>query len=598
MGIEYRPEIDGLRAIAVLAVVLFHAGIGNAGFVGVDVFFVISGYLITSLLVREWRETRRIDLRAFYARRVRRIVPAATTVVVFALVVGQQLLSAEAQALTERSAGAALLFVANVFFQVSTGGYFDPDSSAMPLLHLWSLSVEEQFYLAWPVLLLLVLGRRPAALRPVIAILVVGSLALAEYLVHQGSDAAFYQMPARFWELAAGGAIAVAPAKRLPAWMGWAGVLVTLAACVVTPGHFPGLGALPAVAGASLVIAAVHGGARNALLRNRAMVGVGLVSYSLYLWHWPLLALYRATTIGEPPVSTRLALCAIALVLAVATYRYIEQPFRRRRYGDGATVKVGVATAALLAAVAFSLGWSVNTGGTADNPLAVQASRDVPSRKCHSWMLAPVGLPCPTDADTVVWGDSMGYAWMPAFPGAAEATRDACAPIVGYLGQQQRRPALLCRDHNALVPSLPARTVVLVARWWVHPDIDLSPTLDALAGKRVVIIGPSPEMRDAVPHCIRQRSEPRCAVPRREFDAVAKPILEKLRAAAAGRAGVHVVDVTPYFCSETECPPLRDGVPQYWDTHHVSKSAATAIGKAGAFDVPGTGDRGKGASPN
>jgi hypothetical protein len=273
-------------------------------------------------------------------------------------------------------------------------------------------------------------------------------------------------------------------------------------------------------------------------------------------------------------------------VLAVATYRYIEQPFRRRRHGDGVTVKVGACTAALLATVAFSMGWNANTGGASESPLAVQASLDMPGRQCHSWLLAPVGLPCPTDADTVVWGDSMGYAWMPAFPGAAEATRDACAPIFGHLGKEQRRPDFLCRDHNALVPPLRARTVILVARWWTNPDIDLSPTLDALAGKRVIIIGPTPEMRDSVPHCIRQHSEPRCAVPRREFDAIAQPILGKLRAAAAGRANVHVIDMTPYFCSRSECPPLRNGVPQYWDSHHVSKSAASAIGKAGAFDVP------------
>src|SRR5262245_9339478 len=152
MGIQYRPAIDGLRAIAVSSVVLFHAGIGKAGFVGVDIFFVISGYLITALLLAEQRDSGRIDLLAFYARRVRRIVPAAALVVVCVLIASALLSTFDEQAQTARSAGAALVFAANVFFEYSTGGYWDGAAEQMPLLHLWSLSVEEQFYLLWPAL--------------------------------------------------------------------------------------------------------------------------------------------------------------------------------------------------------------------------------------------------------------------------------------------------------------------------------------------------------------------------------------------------------------------------------------------------------------
>ena len=354
--IRYRRDIDGLRAIAVLAVVAYHAGLGGAGYVGVDVFFVISGYLITSLLLQEHAATGTIDLLAFYARRVRRIVPAAVLVVLATLGATMALLSAGQVAETANSAGAALVFVANVYFQVNSGGYFDGPAERLPLLHLWSLSVEEQFYLAWPALLLLTRSRKA------FVVLALASLALAEFWIARGSDAAFYQTPARFWELAAGGIVAASPARALPRWALPAGLVATLAACVVALPHFPGLGALPAVLGASLLIAAVHGGASNAFLASRPMVGIGLVSYSLYLWHWPLLALYRATTI-EQALPVRLALCAVALLLAIATWRYVEQPFRRMRWPEARTVGVGAALSLVLALGACGYAWPCRTAG-------------------------------------------------------------------------------------------------------------------------------------------------------------------------------------------------------------------------------------------
>lgn len=229
MGIKYRPEIDGLRAIAVLAVVLFHAGIGSAGFVGVDVFFVISGYLITSILISE----PKIDLVAFYARRVRRIFPAAAVVVLAVLAFAWLLPGADAPQQAAKSAGAALVFGANVFFEFTTGGYWDTASDEMPLLHLWSLSVEEQFYFVWPALLMFTRSRN------VIAGLAVASFVLAEYWMATNPEAAFFRMPARFWELAVGGLIACAPRVRLSSLMGIAGVVLTLVSCAIDLPRFP-----------------------------------------------------------------------------------------------------------------------------------------------------------------------------------------------------------------------------------------------------------------------------------------------------------------------------------------------------------------------
>jgi peptidoglycan/LPS O-acetylase OafA/YrhL len=571
MGIAYRPEIDGLRAIAVLAVVLFHAGVGGAGFVGVDVFFVISGYLITSLLLKE-RDASGINLLAFYARRVRRIFPAAAVVVLAVLAISFPLFAPAQQAHTANSAGAALVFGANVFFQLTSGGYFDGRAEEMPLLHLWSLSVEEQFYFLWPALLMLVPRR---GLRPTMIGLAVASLALAEYWIWQGSDAAFYEMPSRFWELAAGGLIAAAPQRSMPRWMLPAGIALTLASCTYPAEHFPGIGALPAVLGACAIIGAVHGGGKNALLSSRPMVAVGLISYSLYLWHWPLLAFYRATSIGEGETRVRLMLCAVAVLLAVASYRYIEQPFRRMKFRSGRTVAVGASLSAVLALSACGLGWNTKQAefARADNPLAARTEADYPDRRCHATGMDPAAIKCKANGRVLVWGDSMAYAWMPAFPHAAQATRDACPPLIGALPPDPKPGDYKCRDFNAKVASsVSADTVVLVA-WWANTwHGDLNVTLDALKGRHVIILGPTPTMRDDLPKCIRRNLD--CGISRAEFDAQAQPILAALRQAAKGRPDVEVIDLASHFCDDSRCPMSRDGAALYWDSHHVSATAA------------------------
>lgn len=564
MGIQYRPEIDGLRAVAVLGVMAFHAGLGGAGYVGVDVFFVISGYLITTLLLREWRETGRLDLAAFYARRVRRIMPAATVVVLAVLALSGVLLPVAQQAHTANSAGAALVFGANVFFQLTSGGYFDGPAAEMPLLHLWSLSVEEQFYFLWPVLLAWLL-RRPRWLPAILAGLALASFALAEAWIGQGSSAAFYQMPARFWELAAGGLVAASPVRRLPRWALPTGLLATLAACVFPMGGFPGAGALPAVLGAALLLAAVHGGATSAFLRSGPMVRIGLLSYSLYLWHWPLLAFYQATTIGEGELETRLLLCAIAFPLAFASHRYVEQPFRRLRFASGRTVAAGAIVSAALCACAFGI--------RPDVPPSLR-----PDRACHSRGDEPASPKCVAgNARSAVWGDSMAYAWSPV--AGVSFTRDACPPLLGY---PQDEPRGLCAAFNieAAKRAAEVETVYLAARWRLHfpgaaAEAGLRRTLDALERvPRVVIIGPTPEMREDVPRCVEQQIEARCAIPRARFDAEAAPVLASLGKVAAAYRNVEVLDMADRFCTRAACPPARDGVPLYWDTHHVATPAA------------------------
>lgn len=574
---KYRPEIDGLRAIAVLAVVLYHAGIGRAGFVGVDVFFVISGYLITRLLLKERDATGRIDFAAFYARRVRRILPAATVVVLAVLVACYMLLPPEPQGHTYRAAGAAFAFVSNVFFQHTTGGYFDGRSEEMPLLHLWSLSVEEQFYLLWPAMILLASTHQ---LRNIMAAIALVSIALAEWWISQGSNAAFFEMPARFWELAAGGLIA-ASTFVAPRWLLPFGIMLALAACVIPMPHFPGIGAVPAVIGACAIIAGVHGGQHNRLLASRPIVGVGLISYSLYLWHWPLIALYRATSIGEVETRTKLLLCAVAMLLAAATYRYIEQPFRKMRFPASRTVMAGVAVSATIGLSACALGVRVERqqAAMADDPLAAATEHDMASRACHASGVDRTTLKCQPHSRTLIYGDSMAWGWLPAFSGASDVTMDACVPFVGYLPEKPYPGHYRCRDHNAAVVALPADMVVIGAYWQAYGDLaGMESTLDALDHvPRVLIIGPTPVMRDGVARCIRKHAEAACTITRREFDAKAKPILAQLRSIAAQHKNAEVIDVTDRFCTATQCPPLWKGSPLYWDDHHIAASAAARM---------------------
>ncbi len=370
------------------------------------------------------------------------------------------------------------------------------------------------------------------------------------------------------------------------------GLAIVLLSCFVPLPHFPGLGALPAVAGSALLIAAIHNGARVRVLESRPVVYVGLISYSLYLWHWPLLALDKATRIGESPLAVRLALCALAFVLAALSYRYVEQPFRRSRARSGRVVGVGLACVVALSCTAFAL------GGTKGEDL--RAGSDQPARTCHAAKADPAALKCQADGATVgIWGDSMAFAWTPLAlandPKAAIFTRDACDPLIGYLPADPFPADVQCREFNALAAAEAAKLdTVILAAWWPE-DASLAvlgATLDGLRSvRRVVILGPSPHMREVVPKCIRQGAD--CGVTRSAFDAQAAPVLARLRTLAASRKNVEVVDVTDHFCTATRCPPVRDGVALYWDTHHVTATAARtfALGDEGVCRGDGIGRR-------
>ena len=333
----YRPDIDGLRAVAVLSVVIFHAfpEYLGGGFIGVDVFFVISGFLITSLILREQREER-FSLRHFYARRIRRIFPALSLVLGFGLVAGWICLNfMEYKQLTKHT-GSSAIFITN-FMLLREAGYFDNAADTKPMLHLWSLAIEEQFYLAWP-LVLMFFKRLTRWLFPVLVVLLLSSLTYSLSLVFKGDlEHDFYSPLSRSWELLLGASLAFGVSRQVAiptAWRnmaGWVGfVLIFMSACFLDKSMpFPGYWALPPTLGAALILfAGMQSNVNRVLLASRPLVAIGLISYPLYLWHWPLLSFARILESQTPGPELRLALVLLSFILAWGTYRFIEKPIR------------------------------------------------------------------------------------------------------------------------------------------------------------------------------------------------------------------------------------------------------------------------------
>lgn len=610
--IEYRAEIDGLRAIAVLAVVFYHAGFPpGAGFVGVDVFFVISGYLITAILLHESTVTGRINLAGFYARRVRRIFPALI-IVILCTVAASLFLSSPYGPKQEvaRSAAASLMFVANLFFQTKTGGYFAANSEHLPLLHLWSLSVEEQFYVIWPVLIVAICRVQARSRIAIIGWLTLVSFIFSEVLISATPNAAFYQMPSRFWELGLGGVIALLPAEfkfheRAEAM---AGALLILIAITIPVGHFPGYGAVPVVLGTVLLIHAIHSspalGPIGVCLGSRPMVFFGRISYSLYLWHWPLLAMYRSTHIEPPAFAVRISIVALATILAWLSYRFVERPWRRSEPGSSDVIQLAAAVimSASLALLAIEVGSITHKEPLADT-LAARTARDKPANiddcnytdheelydfpksGCDSVPGKPVSV--------VIWGDSHALAWQPLAWAIAEQqgvaatsyTRYSCPPALDFDNGKPAKDPGLCREFNAMVfdriiASKP-ETLILTALWPIgrgsrNFEEKFEATVKRLAPKvhRIILLGPTPYLTEDPSRCIESGRLDACAIPRSRFDGQSSAIIPYLEGISRKYSNVEYLALSDFFCWNETCPVLKDGYSLYWDAHHVSSTAA------------------------
>lgn len=633
LAMKYVREIDGLRGLAILVVVLFHAyipGFGG-GFLGVDVFFVISGFLITGILVEEFERTGRISISGFYERRIRRLFPALSVVLIATSALALVVLKPVVGELQDFAAAtvAVLAFGGNFYFHVKTGGYFGAPAEEQPLLHTWSLAVEEQFYLVWPLLLLIVgrfaLGRGWRLRRSLLlfaGISTAASFAFCLWLTYFDRSWAFYLAPSRAWELGVGAVIFMAGRRmdgRWPRWSSPVGLaLFVLSLWLIRPSSpFPGFVAVaPVAASGLLVIGAIARGPGNKLqplLRSRYLVSLGLISYPLYLWHWPLLSFARIHLLGSVPLVARVALCALAVALAWLTYRYMETPVREGRVAcmrdRTATIRTGLVSILLLSAVAGALQvWADHRRRTDPQVRELAAAFDrvvryggpCRNRLPYDGKLLDRGdcvLPDGADSSRVglvLWGDSHAGHLAPAMGALAERfgftslVRYAleCPPIASFEPAEvgievSRGCSRFNEDVLSEIESLShdRRLLVVVSARWLNYGSEfedsvyrerLLQTVERLREIPVdlAVVGPGIDLPHWAPICLARRSERACSTP-----AARSLQLNREFAELFDGTGVPVISPPAALCVGDECP-VYDGEVLYSDDDHLTREGA------------------------
>lgn len=644
----YRGDIDGLRALSVVAVLLFHAGAPwlAGGFVGVDVFFVISGFLITGLILHEQRSGT-FTLTGFYHRRIRRILPALFTMMAACAIAGWFLLAPIDYRQLARSILAAALSLSNFLFQREVG-YFDTLGAEKPLLHTWSLGVEEQFYLVFP-LFLMGLAYCGARWRIPLTAAICGASLLAGIVATQMAPAsAFYLPHYRVWELLVGALLAmgIAPQPRTARMRGGAalcGLMLIVGSALFFSERipFPGVAASVPVLGAALVLWSGIGGAAptDRILASSPAIFVGKISYSLYLWHFPLLAFATYIGFGELSGSNAALALAAATLLAVLSWRFVEQPARLAAVGLPWRRIAAMTAAAILAFVAFGMVTSVQKGYPARTDLqaaglqSITAERNVGGAACYTetdaevamGVLCVLGDRAAPSPSFVLWGDSHAETLRSALEPAARANQRSglfagergCPPLIAV--ERPTKPA--CRQINAAVLALILSTpsiedVFLSARWawWTEGlrigdrawefrslvmidggavgardnhavfALGLDRTVATLraAGKRVWLIGPVAEIGRNVPRYFFLRgaglldNSVQIRPTRVAFEQRQSFALQTL-AEVGERHGAGLLWPHRLLCGSTHCDVARNGAPLYYDDNHLSARGAEIL---------------------
>ena len=625
---HYRADIDGLRAVAILLVVGRHIGVPwmSGGFTGVDVFFVISGYLITGLLVREQVESGRIGVADFYARRVRRLLPALGIVTMVTLLLGFAVLLPDEQIALAQSALASLAFTANFYFWRIHQGYFADPSALLPLQHLWTLAVEEQFYLLWPLALIL-LARLAARTKTDIARVIVTalaaaglvSLALSIVLSSRRPIPAFLLLPTRAWEIGAGCLLALAPAlparrARPLAPLGLiAIVLATLLFNAATP--FPSFYALLPALGAVALIAgggAAPDGMVSRMLASRALVGLGKVSYGWYLWHWPLLAFARNLWGIEPALPRDAALAVLALALAAVMWRSLETPVRARQVAAFRTTRSALTGGvAILLACAIPSGalWAWSRRPQPAGSILAQyraarggAVRDFPF--CDSQgRLRRCEAGAATGASAILlWGDSHAAHFTEGLDRAARAadlkivarTMASCSPggFPAAHGQADASWADCAEFNAAVIGSIPTlqremglRGVVIAGEWsdrWTGWDRQLEAQVDDLrrSGLRIVLVRDVPVFPADYITCAVRRGPDACALSRDDVERRTATAEAGLTRIAAGKSDVRIWSPLDALCPEGRCPSVIGGRLLYRNRTHLTIDGSAMLAPA------------------
>lgn len=632
MVIKYRPDIDGLRAIAVLAVLFFHAGLPffEGGYVGVDIFFVISGYLITSIILREI-DQERFSILQFYERRFRRILPPLIVVVFLTLIAGLYLLPSDGILGLGYSAITTALMSSNMLFYFESG-YFGGAAEMKPLLHTWSLAVEEQFYIFFPLVLIFISKRNKAHYLRYFLILGFLSLIACILLTQLKPSAAFYWIPTRTWELLIGSLLAlkVFPelSKSSSEAVSLTGAGLVLAAIFTydaqTP--FPGYTAILPTLGTALIIYAGGGQTPwvNRFLSVKPVVFIGLISYSLYLWHWPIIVYTKIWNISHPDYLTISLMLLIIMGVSILSWKFIEGPMRQKRFL--AQQKPLLTASLIVMSLMVVFGWGLVREGSQSqtkDPLWKKwnSCQKVSQRLRNQQGLCSIGA-SQGEPEFLLWGDSHAKALASGVNLSAQeagvqgsiATRSACPPLtsIGRPGKgacPQFNQSVL----NFLAESPHIHTVILGGRWALSAQgtrykqeygqpvqlIDLKSeqavesfneiqaqtlfekgfirTLKKLheLGKKVIIVSGIPEVGLDVPHALNSaylrglNVDQSIAPSWEEYQLRQKEVSSFLQQVSA-QPGVKVIHPASKLCQQNSCQVEAEGQALYRDDDHLS----------------------------
>ena len=657
----YRPDLDGLRALAVLSVIGFHAFPSwvSGGFIGVDVFFVISGFLITTL-IQEKIQQHSLNLRIFYASRIRRLFPSLILVILACQVFGWfALLSDEYKALGKQIA-ASTIFIPNVIFWMESG-YFDYAADAKPLLHLWSLGIEAQFYLFWPLIFWLGFKYRLSVIKVGTAILI-ASLLLNLILIEEAASLTFFLPFTRMWELLSGCLLACLASSQSVVLASYKTRLSqnpfihqsisTLGLMLLVAGIFlldqdrqyPGIWALVPVIGTSFIIfTRYQSWVNQSVLSNRLLVGIGLISYPLYLWHWPLLSFARILEGSKPDWQIRVVLIALSFAMAFLTYYFVERPIRLGRYFHAKTsalIVVMVCLGGIGIATFIQDGFKSRLSNKEIEAQLADLKFDIPDSK--GWYCENISYDSPRCHSTgpnpsvVVIGDSHALTIYSALRERFSAKgqiiglyggSDGCPPLMDVVIQDQGGDVRNCLKKGTqaiqrVIADAAIKEVILTSRgpmyttakgfgeieseqfgtWVLHFEgedkgaksneavfaLGLTKTLDALlgSGKRVTFLHDVPELGFDIRSCfsfrplsLKSKVDTPCAVRKKDFEARTKAYRSMVNQILAQRSQIKVIDLAEALCGETWCFGAKNNTLFYMDDDHLSHRGADYVVK-------------------
>ena len=596
-------QIQGLRALAALLVTIFHARLLPGGFIGVDIFYVISGFLITGLILREIESTGKLDLQSFYQRRIKRLLPTSVFVLFVTAIVGMFVLPVITRDALGRDLFAAATYISNYLFAWWENDYQNLDATPSPFIHYWSLAVEEQFYVVWPVFILFLSRYGKRAIFRGIAVTTFLSLLLSIYQTQTSPIWAFYSLPTRAWELGFGALLLFVPEtfwkNRFIPWFGVIGIAIASFRFDENTA-FPGINALLPVVSTAVLIGsiAIWPRAFNDLSNNRISQWLGAISYPLYLWHWPALVL-PSSALGRPlRIRERLFCIVLTIVLAHFTSKYIEQPIRHKKISGkkiytffAATTAVSLIAGLVISSTSSSM-IAVKGTNYKFNLVDVMQKPAVYGDDCHSNYGETESGECTygdlNSATTIVlYGDSHAAQWFPVLEQLANEkgfklvslTKSACPSVDVPRADQGAYKNIHCekwRENSVKrIKEIKPAAVILssyqhfsppsrfsdVDKWWTDGQKRLLSSLSG-SSEHLIYISDTPRPMRDIPNCLASRDVKSCNTTERTPVKVIR--------------GFDIIDPAPWLCTSI-CPAIQDGYVVYRDASHISVAAALAL---------------------